>query len=258
MLEGNSTAGDILLSWDYTYLDMLINYLADMSFFDYSIYLEDMLVPSKKYVGEYRNSGCIVVNTEVLASKKTAEPKSYKDLIKPEYKNLLSMPNPKTSGTGYMFLKNLVNVWGEEEAFKYFDGIAENIVQFTSSGSGPINALIQKEAGVALGMTGQAVTVLNEGVPLKILFFEEGAPCSFYGHAMTTKAEKREDYEKIKEVFNYLVTVVTPECNAKYFPEQVFKDKISTLENYPENIKYADMSNNTSEEKKKLLNIWKY
>lgn len=258
MAEGHSTAGDILLSWNFTYLEMLTDYLADMSYFDYSIFLDDMTVPSKKYVGEYRNSGCIVVNTDVLSSKNIAEPKSYKDLLKPEYKNLLSMPNPKTSGTGYMFLKNLVNVWGEEEAFKYFDGFAENIVQFTSSGSGPINALVQKEAGVALGMTGQAVTELNEGVPLKILFFEEGAPCSFYGHAMTTKAEKREDYEKIKEVFDYLVKVVTPECDAKFFPEQVFKDKVFTLKNYPENIKYGDMSNNTSEVKKALLAKWKY
>ena len=258
MAEGSATKGDILLSWDYTYLDMLTDYLADMTYFDYSIYVDDMIVPSKKYVGDYRNSGCIVINTEVLKEKNINEPKSYKDLIKPEFKNLLSMPNPKTSGTGYMFLKNLVNVWGETEAFEYFDSFAENIVQFTSSGSGPINALIQKDAGIALGMIGQAVTVLNEGAPLKILFFEQGAPCSFYGHAMTVKAEKREDYEKLKEVFDYLVKVVTPECDAKYFPEQVFKEKIFTLENYPENIKYADMSKNTSDEKKRLLEVWKY
>ena len=41
-----------------------------------------------------------------------------------------------------------------------------------------MNALVQKEAAVALGMTGQAVTMLNEGAPFKIVFFEEGAPCS--------------------------------------------------------------------------------
>ena len=35
--EGNDTQGDILLSWDFTYLDMLTDYLADLSYFDYSI-----------------------------------------------------------------------------------------------------------------------------------------------------------------------------------------------------------------------------
>ena len=254
--EGKDTQGDILLSWDFTYLDMLTDYLADMSYFDYSIFLDDMVVPSKKYVGEYRNSGAIVINTELLKEKGLAEPISYEDLIKPEFKGLLSMPNPKSSGTGYMFLKNLVNEWGEEKAFAYFDKFAENIVQFTSSGSGPINALVQKEAAVALGMTGQAVTMLNDGAPFKIIFFEEGAPCSLYGHAMTVKAESRSDYENVKEVFDYLVKVVTPACDAKYFPEQVFVDKVFTLPNYPTDIPYGDMSNNTTDEKSRLLGKW--
>ena len=256
--EGKDTQGDILLSWDFTYLDMLTDYLADMSYFDYSIFLDDMVVPSKKYVGEYRNSGAIVINTELLKEKGLAEPTSYEDLVKPEFKGLLSMPNPKSSGTGYMFLKNLVNEWGEEKAFAYFAKFAENIVQFTSSGSGPMNALVQKEAAVALGMTGQAVTMLNEGAPFKIVFFEEGAPCSLYGHAITKKAESRADYDKVKEVFDYLVKEVTPACDAKYFPEQVFVDKVFTLPNYPTNIPYGDMSNNTTEEKTRLLGKWMY
>ncbi len=256
--EGNETQGDILLSWDFTYLDMLTDYLADLSYFDYSIFLDDMKVPSKKYVGEYRNSGAIVINTELLVEKGLTPPTSYQDLIKPEFKELLSMPNPKSSGTGYMFLKNLVNTWGEEKAFEYFDEFAKNVVQFTSSGSGPMNALVQKEAVVALGMTGQAVTMINEGAPLKILFFEEGAPCSLYGHAMTKKAESKENYDKIKEVFDYLVKNVTPACDAAFFPEQVFVGREFLLPNYPENIPYGNMSNNTTEEKIRLLEKWKY
>ena len=256
--EGETTQGDILLSWDYTYLNMLTDYLADLSYFDYSIFVDDMNDSSKKYVGEVRNSGAIVLNTELLNEKGLLEPTSYEDLIKPEFKGLLSMPNPKSSGTGYMFLRNLTNAWGEDKAFEYFDKFAENIVQFTSSGSGPINALVQKEAAVALGMTAQAVTMINEGAPLKIIFFEEGVPFSQYGHAMTKKAESKENYETIKEVFDYLVKEITPACDALYFPEQVFVDKIFTLPNYPTDIPYGDMSNNTTEEKTRLLGKWMY
>ena len=61
------------------------------------------------------------------------------------YAGVVSMPNPKTSGTGYNFLKSLVNAWGEDAAFDYFDALAENVYQFTSSGSGPVNALVQGE-----------------------------------------------------------------------------------------------------------------
>ena len=256
--EGLDTQADILLSWEYTYFDMLTDYLADLSYFDTSNYLEDMLTSSNKYLPECRNSGAIVINTDLLKEKGLEEPTSYQDLIKPEFKGLLSMPNPKSSGTGYMFLRNLTNAWGDENAYKYFDAFAENIVQFTSSGSGPINALVQKEAAVALGMTAQAVTMINEGAPLKIIFFEEGVPFSQYGHAITKRAESRKDYDKIKEVFDYLVKEITPACDALYFPEQVFKDKVFTLKNYPVNIPYGDMSNNTTEEKTRLLEKWMY
>lgn len=256
--EGLETQADILLSWEYTYFDMLTDYLADVSYFDTSVYLNDMITSTNKYLPECRNSGAIVINTELLKEKGLAEPTSYEDLIKPEFKGLLSMPNPKSSGTGYMFLKNLVNAWGEDKAFEYFDKFAENIVQFTSSGSGPINALVQKEAAVALGMTAQAVTMINEGAPLKIIFFDEGVPFSQYGHAMTKSAETKKDFDKIKEVFDYLVKEITPACDALYFPEQVFVDKVFTLPNYPTNIPYGDMSNNTTDEKTRLLEKWMY
>lgn len=256
--EGEKTGGDILLSWDFTYLDMLSDYLADISYFDYSIFMADLQIPSKKYVPELRNSGCTVVNTQLLKEKGLPEPTCYDDLLKPEYKGLLSMPNPKSSGTGYMFLKQLVNEWGEDKAFEYFDGFAENALQFTSSGSGPINSLIQKETAVALGMTGQAVTVINEGAPLKIIFFEEGAPCSLYGHAITKKAEKSANYAIVKEVFDYLVKDVTPRCDELYYPEQVYVGKVFNVKNYPTDIKYGDMSNNTVDEKKRLLEKWMY
>ena len=41
-------------------------------------------------------------------------------------------------------------------------------------------------------------------------------------------------------------------------PEKLYKDRTFTLKNYPQNIVYADMSNDTVEEKGRLLAKWKY
>lgn len=102
-------------------------------------------------------------------------PASYDDLLDEKYKKLISMPNPASSGTGYMFLRQFTNEWGEDEAFAWFDQFTENVLSYTSSGSGPINALVQGEVGIGLGMTSQAVVEINEGVTdLEILFFAEG------------------------------------------------------------------------------------
>ena len=256
LAEGINTQCDISYDLEYAYLAQLAeaNVLADLSDYDMSIYMDDT-VESKNYVVQCRNGGAVILNTQLLADKNLPEPTCYEDLLKPEYKGLISMPNPKSSGTGYMFLKSLVNTWGEEQAFAYFDKLTPNVLQYTSSGSGPVNALIQGEAAIGLGMTAQAVTQINEGAPLKIVFFEEGSPFSLYGQAMIAGKEQR---QCVKEVFDFLVQTYSYELNEKFFPEQMFKDVTYSIKNYPQNIIYSDMSKNTIEEKEKLLNMWKY
>lgn len=253
--EGTDTDMDIFYDLDYSYAGLVEQYLADVSDYDQSIYMDDCVVDSNKYLCETRNGGAIIINPDVLAAKGLPKPTSFADLIKPEYKGLISMPSPKSSGTGYMFVKMLVNTWGEDEAFEYFDALAENILQFTSSGSGPVNALVQGEAAIGLGMTAQAVTAINEGANLEILFFEEGSPFSLYGFAMP---EGKQNRKAVREVFDFFYTTLVPEDKALYYPEQIYKDRTFEIENYPTNITYGDMSGNTTEEKTRLLDNWEY
>jgi iron(III) transport system substrate-binding protein len=230
-------------------------YLADLSAWDQSIYADDCKVASNKYLAQNRNGGAIIVNPDVLAAKGLPEPTCYADLVKPEYKGLVSMPSPKSSGTGYMFVKSLVNAWGEDQAFDYFDQLAENILQFTSSGSGPVNALVQGEAAIGLGMTSQAVTKINEGANLKILYFEEGSPFSLYGFAIP---EGKQNRKAVIDVFNFFYTDLVYEDKELYFPEKIYKDVDFEVKNFPTGITYADMSGNTTEEKMRLLEDWEY
>lgn len=256
LTEGVNSECDISYDLEYAYMEQLARagVLADLSAYDRSIYSEDTLA-SDNYLVQCRVGGAIILNTEVLAQKNLAEPKSYEDLLKPEYKDLISMANPKSSGTGYMFYKSLVNAWGKEKALAYFDDLSKNVLQFTSSGSGPVNALLQKEVAVGFGMTSHAVTQINEGAPLKVVYFDEGSPYTMYGQSIIKGKEER---ACVKEVFDFLVGTYSYELNEKFFPEQMFKDKVFAVENYPQNIKYSDMSNNTIEEKEALLDLWKY
>lgn len=253
--EGTKAECDIIYDIDYGYVPKLEPYLADLSEYDHTIFMEDMIADSKKYLPECRNGGAIIVNMDVLNKKGLSVPTSYNDLLDAKWQGLISMPNPKSSGTGYMFLKSLVNAWGEKEAFAYFDGLAKNILQFTSSGSGPVNALVQGEAAVGLGMTAQAVKAINDGANLKILFFEEGSPSSLYGYSML---EGKQNRQCVVDVFNFFYETLISEDKELFYPEQIYKDKTFEIENYPKNIKYADMRNNTPEEKTRLLEMWKY
>ena len=256
MAEGRDSECDITYDLEYTYLQKLADagVLADLSDYDDSVFCDDVNV-SSYYMADYRNGGAIIVNPSVLEKYGLEAPTCYEDLLKPEYKGLISMPNPASSGTGYMFLLAMVNQRGEDEAFAYFDALAENVLQFTSSGSGPVNALIQGEAAIGLGITGTAVAAVNDGAQLDILFFEEGSPYALYGQGIIAGKEER---EAVKRVFDFLYGTYGYENCANFYPEQIYADRTFTIENYPDSITYCDMSGNTVARKEELLSKWKY
>ena len=252
--EGLNTECDITFDLEYSYLEMLKDNFAYLGEYNTSNYAEDIIDESKKYLPEVRVSGAIIVNNRVLERKQVSMPQSYQDLLKPEYKNLIVMPNPRLSGTGYIFVKSLVNAMGEEEAFSYFDKLNENILYYTPSGSGPVNALMMEEAGIGLGMTAQGVVSINKGADFTILYFDEGAPYTCYGTAII---KGKENQAGVKEVFKYINEVLIDDGTRLFFPERIYKDKIYKMKNYPENIKYADMRNNVIEEKLRILEKWR-
>lgn len=256
MAEGKDTDCDIVYDLEYGYLSQLEREgtLTDLSEYDFSVYTEDTVV-SNYYIPTLRNGGVVIVNPAVLEEKNLPVPESYDDLLKPEYKGMISMPNPKSSGTGYMFLRALTNEMGEDEAFAYFDSLTENILSYTSSGSGPVNALKNKEAAIGLGMTAQTVQTINEGTELEMHYFGEGSPYSLYGQAIINGKGER---ESVKKVFDFLINTYGKETNEKFFPEKIFKEFSFEIKNYPTDIHYADMSNDTPEEKSRLLDKWNH
>jgi len=253
--EGDKCSCDIILSEEYGYLYKCEDRLATLSGFDFSIFLDELVPDSHKFTPEVKNGGCIIVNPHVLASKGLPTPSCYEDLLDPRYKGLLSMPSPASSGTGYMFLRQLTNEWGEDEAFAYFEKFSENVLQYTSSGSGPVNALVQGEAAIGLGMTSQAVVEKNAGVNLEILFFEEGSPYSMYGNAVLKSSADRQE---VMDVFNYLAVDLCKGNNERYFPDRIFKDFAPTVEGFPSDVRYGNMSNDTLSEKERLQAKWTF
>lgn len=238
--EGKDSEIDIVLELETTYLEKASDNLIELKDVDFSVF-EDAYVPaSHKYTPWLLMSGSIIVDTKALQEKGLEVPKSYDDLLKPEYKGLISMPNPKSSGTGYIFLLNMVNERGEDAAFEYFDKLSENMSGqgFTTSGSGPVKALLQGEAAIGLGMTFQAATEITNGADFEIIFFEEGAPYTTYSSAVMAGRENDED---VMKVFNYIISDVSPEDKRLYNPEKIFKNQTGSLENFPEEIPYGNM-----------------
>ena len=255
--EGTQIEADIILCMETAHFVALEDLFADLSKYDLSEYLPELVPASKRFLPWDKSSGAIIINKSKLDSSGIPVPANYKDLLKPVYKGQLSMPNPKTSATGYMFLISLINAWGEDAAYTFFDGFAENVLQFTTSGSGPVNALVQGEVSIGLGMTLGAVHAINNrGVSLDLKYFAEGAPSITTSFGMVKGKETR---TAVREVFEFTMTKLIRDDKELYCPEPVMKNQVNNINNYPRNITYANMDGVTDVAlKERLTTKWKY
>lgn len=254
--EGTKSEADIVIGLETASMMQIADNFADLSSFTTEQYLDGVNDSDNRYFTWEKADGGIIVNTKVLAEKGLAEPTSYDDLLKPEYKDLIAMPNPKTSNTGYMFLNTWVNMWGEEKALNYVDQLQSNVKSFTESGSGPVKMLVQGEAAIGIGMVFQAAQQITDGAPLKFIQFAEGCP---YNTTAIGIIKGRETDENVVKVFEYLDQDFNAYDKMYFVPGQLLKNQEIKLENYPTDIRYSDMSTISDiDVKQQLLSKWKY
>jgi len=251
--EGVNVEADIVLDLETAYAAQLAENFANLSDFDSSIFV-DGAVKSENYFPWVKYTMCLIIDKDYFNEHNLEIPKSYNDLLKPEYKNLIAMPDPKTSGTGYAFFLNAVNVMGEENAIQYFKKLKENLREFTTSGSGPTNLLQQGEIAIAMGMTSQGANAITEGYNFEIVALETGAP---YNTTSFGIIKGRENNENVKKVFQWLINDFGKYDKENFMPDIILKNQENKMENYPENLTDADMSGiDSTEIKNKLTEKW--
>lgn len=251
--EGTDIEADIILDLETSHMENLKENFADLSDIDTSNYI-DGINKSNNYLLWTKSSAGIIIDKKYFKDNNLTIPKTYEDLLKKEYKDIIAMPDPKTSGTGYSFYLNVVNIMGEKEAINYFKKLKNNVREFTTSGSGPINLLKQGEIAIAMGMVYQGVQAINDGYNFEIVELETGSP---YNTTSISIIKRREEKEHVKEVFTWIIHDFIKYDKENYLPEVILKEQESKIENYPENLKNADMTNIESMEiKEKLTKKW--
>lgn len=251
--EGITVEADIVLDLETAHMVNVEENFADLSDFDTSIYL-DGVNKSNNYLTWTKQTMNLIIDKDYFNEHNLNVPKTYNDLLKKEYKGLIAMPDPKTSGTGYAFYLNVVNIMGEDSAIEYFNKLKENLREFTTSGSGPTNLLKQGEIAIALGLTSQGVGAINEGYNFEIIELESGSP---YNTTSCGIIKGREANEVVREIFEWLINDFGKYDKENFMPEIILNNQENKMENYPKILKDADMNGiDNVEIKEKLTKKW--
>lgn len=251
--EGTNIEADIILDLETAHAESLKDNFADLSNYDTSMYL-DGVNKSNNYLTWIKYTMNLIIDNKYFKEHNLEIPKTYEDLLKSEYKGLIAMPDPKTSGTGYAFYLNYVNLYGEDAAIEYFNKLKGNLREFSTSGSGPTNLLKRGEIAIALGMTSQGVAAINEGHDFSIVSLDTGSP---YNTTSFGIIKGRENKENVQKVFEWLLTEFSVYDKTYFMPDTILKDQVTKVENYPTNLVDANMDGIDSVSKKdELINRW--
>ncbi len=125
-------------------------------------------------VGIYSGPLGFGYNTELIARKKLEVPKSWADLLKPQYKGEIQVANPASSGTAYTMIATLVQLMGEDKAFAYMKALHANISQYPRSGTGPIKNVARGETAVSISFVHDGPGEAMQGFPVRTITPAEG------------------------------------------------------------------------------------
>lgn len=144
--------------------------------------------PSWVGIDIYMSAFC--VNTEVGKKHNLPMPASWADLTKPVYKGHVVMPNPNSSGTGYLSVVSILQRLGEQEGWKYLDALDKNMAEYTKSGSKPCKDAAAGERAIGVSFEYVAQAMKKKGSPVEMVIPKEGAGYELEANALTRKGAK--------------------------------------------------------------------
>ena len=198
-------------------------------------------------------------NSELLAKKKLPVPACWRDLGKPQYAGEVQMANPNASGTAYTAVATLVQVFGEEEAFKLLKDMHRNISSYSRQGVGPIKAAARGENIVAVAFIHDVITEAQAGFPVKSV-----APCEGTGYEIGSMSivKGSRNVDAAKKFVDWALTPTAQKLgqDSKQFqlPSNV-GTPVSPLSPKPAEIKLIDYNfakYGASAERRRLLERW--
>ena len=168
-------------------------------------------------------------------------PTSWKDLTKPVYKGHVAMPNPNSSGTGFLDVSSWLQLFGKDDGgWEYMDKLHENIAWYTHSGSKPCKQAAAGEVPIGISFAFRGAKSKAEGAPLEILIPSEGVGWDMEATAIVKGTD---NLDAAKKLVDFSVSKKANELYNEGYAVVAYKGVAKPVLHFPENIVDAMIDN---------------
>ena len=190
------------------------------------------------WVGIDAYAAVICFNTIEAKKFNLPKPSSWKDLLDPVYRDHLVMPNPNSSGTGFLTVSSWLQLWGEDGGWDFMDSIHKNMARYTHSGSKPCRLAASGEHAIGISFAFRGAKLKKKGAPLDLITPTEGVGWEVEASGILKTSKKIEAAKKLMDwhispaamaVYNdYLPILAIPELAkpVEHFPPDTIKKMI--------------------------------
>lgn len=184
------------------------------------------------WVGMNAWMGALCFNT--IEAKKLGLPKptSWEDLTKPIYKGHIVMPNPASSGTGFLDVSSWLQLFGDQKGWDYMTRLHDNIARYTHSGSKPCKLAAAGETPIGISFAYKGASLKKKGAPLDVVFPKEGLGWDMEAAAIVKGTQ---NLEAAKKLMDFAVSKAANEMYNKNFAVVAMPGVAKPIQYYPAN-----------------------
>lgn len=148
--------------------------------------------PEGKWFAVTGYMAAFCVNKERIARRNLPTPASWADLTDPVFKGEVVMPNPASSGTGYIQVSSILQMMGAEKGWEFLDKLDKNVAQYIKSGSRPCTVASTGEYAVGVSFDLRAIKDIAEGYPIAMVIPSEGSGNELEANALVASSQHKE------------------------------------------------------------------